>query len=59
METVITGSQICSVLGWIFLLTSWVWRNKADKVRELTMKLVLATASSCFFIANIIHWFFG
>jgi len=59
METVITGSQICSILGWIFLLTSWVWRNKTDEDKEITIKLMFSIAASSFFIANLIHWFFG
>ena len=59
MEVVITGWHICTALGWIFLITSWLWRNKTDEDKEITIKLMFSTASASFFIANLIYWFFG
>ncbi len=56
---VITGWGICTTLGWVFLLASWLWRNRNDEDKEITIKLMFSVASSSFFLANLVYWFFG
>jgi hypothetical protein len=51
----ITANVICLILGWVALLSSWLWRNKTDTDKEITIKLILSALSSGIFLANIIH----
>jgi hypothetical protein len=51
----ITANMICLILGWVVLLSSWLWRNKTDTDKEITIKLILSALSSGIFLANIIH----
>ena len=43
------------LLGWVFLLAAWLIKGKTEK--RVVIKLMLATASLAFFIANAIYTF--
>ena len=49
------GTLIVFALGWICLLAALLIKDNTDK--RLTIKLMLATASCAFFIANAIYTF--
>ena len=45
----------CLIIGWLFLVTSFLVRFK-DKDTELTVRLILSAFATGIFIANGIFW---
>lgn len=46
---------VCLVIGWFFLVVSWLVRFK-NKDTEITVRLALSAFSAGIFIANSIWW---
>jgi len=50
-----SASNVIMLLGWIFLIVSWVWPS--TKWGGITIKIAFSALSTGLFLANVIHAF--